>query len=122
MTIRTRHIADAAITAGKIANDAVDSAQIVAGAVDKTHLSGGFLNVTLVAGQNETSDTTIPVTGLVAGDEIAAVIVLTTAASIASAASRAKADFTAGAGVVNVVANPADNTNNQYLIFWLDLT
>lgn len=76
----------------------------------------------LVAGQDETGDTTIPVTGMVVGDELHSVIVLTTAASIASAASRAITDFTVGAGVINVVANAANNTNNQYLIHWSDLT
>lgn len=83
---------------------------------------GAQVRAAAVAGQDETGDTTIPVTGMAAGDQILAVFVLTTAAAIATLAQRATADFTAGAGVMNVVANAANNTNNQYLIFWADRT
>lgn len=82
----------------------------------------GVSRCTLVAGQDEAADTTITVTGMVVGDEVSQVLVLTTAASIASAAARAITDFSVGAGVINVLANPVDNTNNQYVIFWTDLT
>ncbi len=82
----------------------------------------GIGRMTLVAGQDETGDTTITVTGMVAGDEVEQVLVVTTAASIASAAARAIADFSVGAGVLNIVANAANNTNNQYWISWRDLT
>lgn len=122
MTIKTRNIADDAVTAAKIADDAVDSAQIAAGSVDKDHLAGGFMKVSVVTGQDETMDTTIPVTGMVAGDELVAVLVFTTEAAIATMAQRANADFTVGAGVLTVGANAADNSDQQYLIFWLDLT
>jgi len=100
----------------------VSNAKLAAAAVTKDKLAGGFAKIAVVAGQDETSDTTIPVTGMAAGDEIVGVLVLTTAASIATLAARAAADFTAGAGNMNVVANPANNTNNQYVIFWNDLT
>lgn len=90
--------------------------------VSKNEISGGFSKITVVDGQDETMDTTIPVTGMVAGDEIVGVLVYTTKASIATQALRAAADFTAGAGVMNVVGNAANNTNNQYVIFWNDLT
>lgn len=100
----------AATTAAVAAHAAVVSA---AG----TH---GLLKQILVAGQDETGDTTITVAGMVAADVIVSVLVLTTAASIATAAFRATTDFTTGAGVVNVVANAVNNTNNQYLISYLD--
>lgn len=80
------------------------------------------IRVTLVAGQDETMDTTIPVSGMVVGDELYSVTVFTTAASIASRASRALTDFSVTAGNLTVGANAANNTNNQYEIIWGDLT
>lgn len=82
----------------------------------------GKLKLTLVAGQDETGDTTIPVSGMVVGDEVHSVTVFTTAASIASRAARAITDFTVTAGNLTVVANAANNTNNQYEIIWSDKT
>jgi hypothetical protein len=80
----------------------------------------GRLKQVLVAGQDEVGDDTIPITGIAVGDVLISVLVLTTAASIATAAFRALTDFTISAGVLTVGANPADNTNNQYLITYLD--
>jgi len=100
----------------------VVEADIGAAAVTKTKLAGGFSKCAVVAGQDETGDTTIPVTGMAVGDELVTVLVLTTAAAIATMAQRANADFTVGAGVLNVVANAVNNAAQQYLIFWNDLT
>jgi hypothetical protein len=113
---------DAAAGPARESISSIATAEIAAGAVTGAKLGTGILKVDLVAGQDETSDTTIPVTGMAVGDEIAAVLVLTTAASIASAAKRAVTDFTAAAGNVTVGANAANNTNNQYLIIWIDHT
>lgn len=74
----------------------------------------------LVAGQDETGDTTITVTGIAAGDELVSLFVFDPAGP--SFAARALADFTVGAGVLNVVGNAADNTGHQYHIIWRDKT
>lgn len=125
MTIKTRNIADDAVTADKIADGAVDSAQIATGGVDKTHLSGGFLKTAVVAGQDETMDTTITVTGIAVGDEVVSVLVFDPGdgmgASIA-VTQRAAADFTVTANTLTIGANAADNTGNTYIVFYLDLT
>lgn len=113
-------LADNAVGNEHLEDDAVDSSEIVDGAVDRNHLSGGFSKVDLVAGQDETGDTTIPVTGLVEGDELVGVFVQDGTSGIWT--ERALADFTIGAGVLNVGANAADNTANKYVIFWNDLT
>ncbi|MDP9192294.1 MAG: hypothetical protein M3P06_11405 [Acidobacteriota bacterium] len=105
-----------------VAAGEIVAADIATGAVTKTKLAGGFLKFALVDGQDETSDTTITVTGIAVGDELAFVGVLTTKASIASIASRALTDFTVSANTLTIGANPADNTNNQYFIIYLDLT
>ena len=100
----------------------VAEADIAAAAVTKTKLAGGFSKMERVAGQDETGDTTIPVAGLAAGDELVGVLVFATAAAIATMVQRANADFTVGAGNLTVVANAANNTGNIYLIIWNDLT
>jgi hypothetical protein len=66
--------------------------------------------------------TVITVTGIAVGDSLAPVSVYATKAAIATQVLRAAADFTVGAGQVTVVANPANNTNNEYLFEWVDLT
>lgn len=83
---------------------------------------GGSVKVNLVAGQDETSDDTIPVTGMAVGDRIIAVLVLTTAASIATMAKKLDADVTAIAGNVQVLANKVNNAAQQYMIIWEDRT
>ena len=84
---------------------------------------GDFLKVFTATGQDETGDVTIPVTGVAVGRSRARCLVFTTAASIATCAARASSDFTVTAtNEVTVSANPANNTNNQYIFFILDLT
>lgn len=84
---------------------------------------GDVLKIFTATGQDETGDTTIPVTGVAVGDRVLGCLVLTTAASIATLAARASSDFTVTAtNEVTVGANPANNTNNQYVFFILDLT
>lgn len=98
----------------------VDSAQLAAAGVIKTKLAGSFSKSQLVAGQDETGDTTIPVTGLAVGDELVAVFVQDGVTGVWT--QRANADFTVGAGNLTVVANAVNNAANKYVIFWNDLT
>jgi len=111
---------DGIIDAGAIATDAVDSAEIKADAVTKAELAGGFSKVSVVDGEDETSTHQITVTGMAVGDEVVAVLVLTTKASIATAALHA-GTLTAAAGKITP-GTEVDNTGNQYIIFWNDLT
>ena len=89
----------------------------VAGNVD---IQAQLFDIYLADGQDETMDTTIPVTGLVAGDKVTACLVLATKAAIATTTKRAASDFTvSGTDEITVGANAADNTNNQYVFFVL---
>lgn len=91
-----------------------------AAAVTKSHLVGGFSKIEKVAGQDETSDDTIPVAGLAAGDELVAVFVED--GTSGKWTQRALTDFTVGAAELTVKANKAVNTSNAYVVFWNDLT
>lgn len=91
-----------------------------AGTIAKTDLAGGFSRVSVVDGEDETSTHQITCTDMEAGDEVVAVLVLTTKASIATLAAHA-GTLTAGAGLITP-GTEVDNTSNQYVIFWNDLT
>ncbi len=80
----------------------------------------GRLVQVLVDGQDETGTPAITVTGIAVGDALVSFLVLATKASIATAAYRALSDFTITADTLTVGANAANNTNNQYLITYLD--
>jgi len=117
------YITDATVIGtNELAALAVTTAKIAASAVTGAKMATGIVKQNLIAGIDETMDTTYDITGMAAGDEIVGVIVLTTAASIATAAQRANADFTAGANVMTVGANAVDNTGNQLLVTWIDHT
>jgi hypothetical protein len=98
----------------------VKETDLAAGAVTKTKMGTGILKVSLVTGEDETSTHQITCTGMAAGDEVVQVLVLTTAASIATMAVHAGV-FTAAAAKITP-GTEVNNTNNQYLIFWNDLT
>jgi hypothetical protein len=98
----------------------IGTAQIADGAVTKAKLAGGFSKVSVVDGEDETSTHQITVTGMAAGDEVVAVLVLTTKASIATMAAHAGV-LTAAAGKITP-GTEVDNTGNQYIVFWNDLT
>lgn len=85
-----------------------------------SHRATGRNKVTLAVGADETSTHQILVPGMQAGDEVVQVLVLTTAASIASMAVHAGI-FTSAAGKV-VPGTEVNNTNNQYLVFWNAMT
>lgn len=97
-------------------------ADIAPNSITKTMLSGGFLKVSLVDGQNETSgpDLTYTLTGAALGDEIAAVIHLTTKAAIATAVVLTGYTIT---GTDEMTSGSAvDLSSDQLMVFWLDLT
>ena len=98
----------------------LQAADIADGAITRVKLAGGFAKAVKVAGQDETGDTTIPVTGMVAGDELVKLFVED--GTSGKWTERANTDFTVGAGVLTVGANAANNAVNAYIIFWNDLT
>lgn len=102
-------------TPAELATAVADHAALVAA----TGVHGRVKQV-LVDGQDETSDATITVTGLAVGDALVSFIVLATKAAIATAATRALTDFTISANTLTIGANAANNTNNQYLITYID--
>ena len=88
--------------------------------VGNVDIQAQLFDVYLADGQDETSDTTIPVTGLATGDKVTACLVLATKASIATTVKRAASDFSVTAtNEITVGANPVNNTNNQYVFFVL---
>jgi hypothetical protein len=115
-------LAALAVETAKIAAGAVTADQIGAGAVTKGKLAGGFLKSVAQAGQDETGDATIDVTGIAVGDELIGFFTVDFAGGGNGIFTRALTDFTISANVLTVVANAADESTNFYLIFWLDLT
>ena len=111
LTIDTAQISDSAIT----------TAKLDAAAVTKTKYAGSIQKVAVADGVDEAA-ADITITGMAVGDEITAVLVFTAKASIATMVLRPAGDFVAGSGKAVSTANKVDNTNNQYLIFWNDLT
>lgn len=78
----------------------------------------GLPKISVVDGEDETSTHQITVTGMAADDTVIAVLVLTTKASIATMAAHA-GTLTAASGKITP-GTEVDNTNNQYIIFWID--
>lgn len=64
----------------------------------------------------------VTIAGMAVGDELVGVIVFTTKAAIASLVLRPAGDFVPGAGIMVSTANKVNNTNNQYLVTWIDHT
>lgn len=98
----------------------IGTTALAASGVTGAKLATGIYKVELVAGQDETSDTTIPVTGLAAGDELVRVLVEDGTSGVT--AQRANDDFTVGASNLTVGANAANNTGKNYIIHWIDHT
>ena len=107
----TNELQDVSVTTGKIA----------AAAVTGPKLATGILKVAVVNGVDEPTAHSITVSGMAVGDEIVAVLTLTTAASIATLAKHT-GTFTAASGAITTSGAEVNNTNNQYVIFWNDLT
>lgn len=98
----------------------IATAEIATGAVTGVKIATGVLRQTVSDGVNETTPTNIGVTGMAVGDEVISVLVFTTKASIATMAAHA-GTFTAAANGCTA-GTPVDNTNNQYLVTWIDKT
>jgi hypothetical protein len=71
-----------------------------------------------IAGQDETGDTTITVTGLAVGDQLVSVVVFASGVPT----HRALTDFTISANTLTIGANAANNAANKYLVTYLDKT
>lgn len=108
------------IGTNELASSSVTTAKIAAAAVDNTKLSGGFNKINIVAGQDETGDDTITLTGIAVGDELVAVFVED--GTSGKWTRHVNADFTITANTLTIGANKANNSLNSYIIFWNDLT
>ena len=97
---------------------AIGSSALQADSVLKTKLAGGFCKKTLADGTAAATDVTV--TGMAVGDELVSVLALTTKAAITSMADRTS-EYAVGAGKL-VKAAGTDETDNQLIIEWLDLT
>ncbi len=97
-------------------------ADVAPNSITRTMLAGGFMKVSLVDGQNETSgpDLTYTLTGAAVGDEIVAVVHLTTKAAIATAAILTGYTITATDEMSS--GSAVDLSSDQLMVFWLDLT
>jgi len=102
--------------------DNTGAVSLAADSVGKAEFAGGINKMVIIAGQDETGDATIDVTGMAAGDELVFFAVIAATADVATITQRALTDFTVGAGVLTVGANAANNAANSYLVFWNDLT
>jgi hypothetical protein len=81
-------------------------------------LKTGVLKVKLAAGT--ASSTPVTMSGMAVGDELVSIFSFTTAASIASVVDRT-AEYTIGTGQLGK-ASGTNETGNELLIFYLDLT
>ena len=97
---------------------AMGSSALQADSVLKTKLAGGFCKKTLADGTAAATDVTV--TGMAVGDELVSVLSLTTKAAITSMADRTS-EYVVGTGEL-VKAAGTDETGNQLIIEWLDLT
>lgn len=97
-------------------------ADVAPNSITNTMLAGGFLKVSLVDGQDETSgpDLTYTLTGAAVGDEVAAVIHLSTKSSIATAAVLTGYTITDTDELSS--GSAVDLSSDQLMVFWLDLT
>lgn len=81
--------------------------------------TGHRVHIQMVAGQDETMDTTITVPDIIATDRVIAVLMLSAAYLTGEYREN---DFTAGAGVINVVGHAVDTTGLFYLVIWEEIT
>lgn len=112
-------------TVGKIVFNTVKTEIISMGSsglqaisVLKTKLAGGFSKVTVADGTAAATDVTV--SGMAVGDELVSVLALTTKAAITSLANRTS-EYAVGAGKL-VKAAGTNETDNQLIVFWNDLT
>ena len=98
--------------------ESVTSLMLASAAVLKNKLAGSFLKITLADGTAASADVTV--TGMVVGDELVSVLAFATKAAIATCTDRTS-EYTVQAGGLDKAAG-TNETNNQLLIIWLDLT
>ena len=108
----------AALANGVLSADASGRAKMAASFLRGDKVATGLLKKAVVAGQDETMDNTIPVTGLGVGDELVSVTVW--AAGVPT--DKTLADLSVIAGNVQVDANAANNAANKYEVLWVDHT
>jgi hypothetical protein len=100
-------------------DDSGSLARIIATATDLNKLgSGGMSKISFADGTASATDVTV--SGMASGDELVCVMSFTTKASIASVANRTS-EYVVGAGKL-VKAAGTDETGNQLVIYWNDLT
>src|SRR3990167_276042 len=100
------------------AGDARTAGVIPARSIGKAELAGGFLKVALAAGTAAATD--VAVAGIAVGDELVFVGAFATTAAIATLADRTS-EYAIIAGNLDKAAG-TDETNNQLVIIYLDLT
>lgn len=103
----------ARLMAGTVPNTAIANNTIA-----KNKLAGGFFKTALADGTAAATDVTVA--GMAVGDELVAVLALTTKAAISTMANRTS-EYAIGAGKLTK-ADGTDETGNQLLIIYLDLT
>ena len=86
--------------------------------VRRKNLVGGFSKITVADGTAAATDVTVA--GMAPGDELVKVLSFTTKAAIGSLADRTS-EYAIGTGELAKAAG-TDETGNQLLIFWNDLT
>lgn len=80
--------------------------------------SGGLSKISFADGTASATDVAVP--GMAAGDELVCVMSFSTKAAIASVADRTS-EYVVGAGELTKAAG-TDETGNQLIIYWNDLT
>lgn len=112
-------------TVGKIVFNTVKSEIVAHGSsglqpssVLRSKLAGGFSKLTVADGTAAATDVTV--SGMASGDELVSVLALATKTSIATLADRTS-EYVVGTGKL-VKAAGTDETGNQLIIFWNDLT
>ena len=93
--------------------------QIKDGGVSHVKLAGGFSKITVVDGSASGVALTIP--GAVAGDELVSVLCLIAKANIATMADRTADYSTFSAGTL-LKTGTNNDSSNQMIVFWNDLT
>lgn len=86
--------------------------------VAKGNLAGGFMKTALADGTGQATDVTVA--GMAVGDELVAVLSLTTKAAITTMTNRTS-EYAIGAGKLVKAAGTVE-TGNQLIIIYLDLT
>jgi len=118
VTVKSATVGKIRFYPGKRIISSLGSSGLQSDAVTKTKLAGGFNRVTLANGTASATDVTV--SGMAVGDELVAVLSFTTAAAIASVADRTS-EYVIASGKLTKAAG-TNETSNQLVVFWNDLT